>query len=82
MIAQLRKDLDVEKAPVVMGELIHEHKTNDSMNVALAATAKKVPLCALVSAKGLGKKALHFDAADTRQFGQRYAAEYLKLTKP
>jgi hypothetical protein len=50
--------------------------------LALAAAAKKIPLCALVSSEGLGKKALHFDSADTRQLGQRYAAEHLKLAKP
>jgi hypothetical protein len=81
MIAQLRKDLQAEKTPVVIGELIHGYKTNDSVNLALASTAKKVPFCALVSAAGLGKKALHFDAADARQFGKRYAAEFLKLAK-
>ena len=82
MIGQLRKDLQAEQVPVVLGELIHGYKTNDSINVELAATAKKVPLCGLVSSEGLGKKALHFDAADARKFGQRYAAEFLKLAKP
>ena len=82
MIGQLRKDLQAEQVPVVLGELIHGYKTNDSINVELAATAKKVTLCGLVSSEGLGKKALHFDAADARKFGQRYAAEVLKLAKP
>ena len=40
-----------------------------------------MPACALAKSDGLGKLALHFDAADARAFGQRYAAEYLKLTK-
>ncbi len=82
MIAQLRTDLQAEKVPVVLGELIHEHKSNDSINVELAVAAKKIPMCTLVSSEGLGKKQLHFDAADLRSFGQRYAAEYLKLAKP
>lgn len=82
MIGQLRKDLQADKVPVVLGELIHGHKSNDSINVALAAAAKKIPLCALVSSEGLGNKALHFNSADARKFGQRYAAEYLKLAKP
>ena len=30
----------------------------------------------------LSKKQLHFDAADLRTFGQRYAVEYLKMSKP
>jgi hypothetical protein len=82
MIAQLRTDLQAEKVPVVLGELIHEHKTNDSINVELAAASKKIPLCVLVSSEGLGKKQLHFDAADLRTFGSRYAVEYLKVAKP
>lgn len=81
MIRQLRKDLDAEKVPLVIGELIHEFKTNDSINVELAAAAKKIPLCALVDSEGLGKKQLHFDADDLRAFGKRYAAKYLKLAK-
>jgi hypothetical protein len=82
MISQLRKDLQAEQVPVVLGELIHGHKNNDAVNVVLADAAKKVPLSGLVSSEGLGKKALHFDAADARKFGQRYAVEYLKLAKP
>lgn len=82
MMRRLRMDLNAEKVPVVLGELIHEHKTNDSINVELAKAAKKIPLCALTSSEGLGNKALHFNAADLRTFGKRYAAEYLKLTKP
>lgn len=79
MIGQLRKDLAADKVPVVLGELIHGYKTNDSVNVELTTAAKKIPLCCLVSSEGLGNKALHFNAADLRQFGQRYAVEYLKL---
>ncbi len=82
MIGQLRKELQADKVPVVLGELIHGHKTNDSINVALAAAAKKIPVCVLTSSEGLGNRALHFNAADLRTFGQRYAAGYLKLTKP
>jgi Carbohydrate esterase, sialic acid-specific acetylesterase len=82
MIGQLRTDLQSDKVSVVLGELIHGFKTNDSINVALAAAAKKIPRCALASSEGLGKKALHFDAVDAREFGKRYAAEYLKLAKP
>ena len=77
MIGQLRTDLQAGKVPVVMGE-IHRGKSNDSINAALAAAAKKVPLCSLVSSEGLGR-GLHFDSANARKFGQRYAAEHLKL---
>jgi hypothetical protein len=79
MIGQLRKDLQADMVPLVLGELIHEHKTNDAINAELAVAAKKIPLCALTPSEGLGNKALHFNAPDLRKFGQRYAAEYLKL---
>ncbi len=79
MIAQLRNDLQAEKVPVVLGELIHGHKTNDSINMALAAAVKIVPNSTLVSSEGLGKKALHFNGPDLRKFGERYAVSYLKL---
>lgn len=80
MIGQLRKDLQAEKVPVLIGELIRGYKNNDAINVVLADAAKKVPLCGLVSSEGLGK-GLHFDSPSARKFGQRYAAEYLKMVK-
>jgi len=52
MIGQLRKDLNAEKVPLVMGELVHGHGNNDAVNVELAKTAKEVPLCVLVSSEG------------------------------
>jgi hypothetical protein len=82
MIGQLRKDLDAEKVPVVIGELIHGHKNNDAINAELAKAPKKIPFSCLVSSEGLGNKALHFGSADLRTFGKRYAAAYMKLTKP
>lgn len=82
MIGQLRKDLKATKVPVVMGELIHGHANNDAINVELAKAAKKVPFCGLAGSEGLGNKALHFNSADARAFGKRYAIEYLKLAKP
>lgn len=82
MIGQLRKDLKAAKAPVMLGELIHGHANNDAVNVELAKAAKKLPFCALAGSDGLGNKALHFNSADARAFGKRYAIEYLKLAKP
>jgi hypothetical protein len=82
MIGQLRKDLKAAKVPVVLGELIHGHANNDAINVELAKAAKKLPFCGLAGSEGLGNKALHFNSADARAFGKRYATEYLKLVKP
>ena len=72
MIGRLRKDLAAEQVPVVMGELIHGYKSNDPLNVALAAAAKLVPACALAKSDGLGKQALHFDAADACRLFTRH----------
>lgn len=82
MIGRLRKDLKADKVPVVMGEVSHGYGNNDAVNVELAKAAKKVPLCALASSEGLGNKALHFNSADVRALGRRFAAEYFKLAKP
>lgn len=82
MMGKLRKDLDADDVPVVIGELIYGNGNNDAINPELTKAAKKLPLCGLVSSDGLGKKQLHFDSADLREFGKRYAAAYLKLAKP
>lgn len=82
MMGELRKDLDAEKVPLVMGELIHGNGNNDAVNPELAKASGKIPLSVLVSSDGLGKKQLHFNSADLREFGKRYAAGYLKLAKP
>ena len=82
MIGQLRQDLKTERVPVVLGELIPGHGQNDAINAVLPQAVKQTPRSALASAAGLGNKALHFNSADLRTFGQRYAAEYLILTKP
>jgi hypothetical protein len=79
MIAQLRTDLQADKVPVVLGELIYGFRTNDPINVKLVAAARKIPLCRLTSSEGLGNERLHFNSADLRTFGARYAVEYLKL---
>ena len=79
MIAQLRKDLQAEQVPVIFGELIKGFKKNDDVNAIFPEAKQKVPNSALVSSEGLGKKALHFDSADARKFGERYAEEFQKL---
>jgi hypothetical protein len=81
MMGELRKDLDADDVPVVIGELIHGHGNNDAVNPELAKAAKNIPHAVLVSSEGLGKKQLHFDSADLREFGKRYAAAYLKPAK-
>lgn len=81
MITQLRKDLGAENVPVLIGEVIPGHGNHDAVNVALAETAKKTSNAALVSSADLGKKQLHYDAADYRTLGKRYAEVFLKMGK-
>lgn len=81
MITQLRKDLGAENVPVLIGEVIPGFGKHDEVNVALAETAKKTPNAALVSSADLGKKQLHYDAADYRALGKRYAEVFLKMGK-
>ncbi|OYV05810.1 MAG: hypothetical protein CFE26_09620 [Verrucomicrobiales bacterium VVV1] len=84
MIGSLRKDLQADKVPVLVGELGRFRPASKAFNDNLPAVVAKVPLCGLVKSDDLMDKGdkLHFDAASARKFGQSYAAEYLKLAKP
>ncbi len=81
MIEQLRKDLQAEKVPVIMGELGQFKPTFKEFNAALPAVSRRVPLCALVTSEDLKDKGdkTHFDSASQRIFGKRYAEAFLKL---
>ena len=81
MIAQLRKDLQAENAPVVLGELGRFRAASQEFNAALPEISRHVPRCAFVTAENLADKGdqLHFDAPSLRIFGQRYAAAFLTL---
>lgn len=81
MITQLRKELGAENVPVLIGEVIPGHGKHDEVNVALAETAKKTSNAVLVSSADLGKKQLHYDSADYRALGKRYAEAFLKMVK-
>lgn len=82
MITQLRKELGAENVPLLIGEVIPGHGKHDEVNVALAETAKKTPNAVLVSSADIGKKQLHYDSADYRALGKRYAEAFLKMAKP
>ena len=81
MIGQLRKDLQAENVPVVMGELGRFRAASREFNAALPDISKHVPLCAYVTAEDLKDKGdqTHFNTPSLRIFGQRYAAAFLKL---
>lgn len=84
MIGSLRKDLQADKVPVLIGELGRFRPASKAFNDNLPAVAAKVSLSGLVKSEDLMDKGdkLHFDAASARKFGQNYATEYLKLAKP
>jgi hypothetical protein len=81
MIAQLRTDLGAEQVPVVVGELGRFRPASAEFNAALPEVARRVPLCAVVTAEGLKDRGdhLHFDTPSLYVFGARYAAAYGRL---
>jgi hypothetical protein len=83
MIAALRTDLGTGDVPVIMGELgrFRPKQASDAFNAALPSIASGVPNCGYVTSEGLNDRGdhLHFDTPSQHTFGERYAAEYLKL---
>ena len=91
MITSMRRDLDAEDVPVIIGELseLIDPSYNRSeylgmMNENFAEIARRIPNCGVVSSRGLTLKAdgLHFDAPSLREFGKRYFEVYTSLTAP
>lgn len=81
MVAQLRKDLDAENVPVIMGELGRFRPAHAEFNAALPEISRQVPRCTYVTAENLVDRGdhLHFDTPSQRILGQRYAAAFLQL---
>ena len=81
MIAQLLKDLGAENVPVMVGELGRFRPASAPFNAMLPEVARTVPMCAIVSAEGLGHggDSLHFDYAALHAFGKRYFEAYERL---
>ncbi len=80
MIGQLRKDLNAEGVPVIVGELGRFRAASAEFNAALPGIARHVPHCAYVTAEGLSDRGdhLHFDSASQRILGRRYAEAFLQ----
>jgi len=89
MITELRIALKNEKLPVLIGELSEDltdelWRTNNRpsrLNKVFYEIEKELPLCKVVSAKGLKLKedGIHFDAKSLRIFGKRYCEKYLEF---
>ncbi len=88
IIAQLRKDLNAEDVPVILGELpwqltekVHTQGREQKLNGILRQLALEIPNCAIASSQGLSMKpdGLHFDSEACREFGKRYFEAYLSV---
>ena len=87
MVARLRDQLDTPSLPVIVGELgsyLSERPDFPHyriVNAELRKVPDAVPCSAFINAEGLTDKgdSLHYDARSLRIFGERYAAEYLRL---
>ena len=87
MISAMRRELEAEKVPLIIGELCehcsekwnmtYAHKINETFT----QLTKELPATALVSADGLTLKSdgLHFDSKSLRIFGSRYYEAFSSL---
>ncbi len=89
MISSMRSELGAENLPLIIGEL-SENLSNPNyhfedrpirLNKILREISEELPMCTLVSSKGLTLKSdlLHFDALSQREFGKRYFEAYRDL---
>jgi hypothetical protein len=87
MIAEMRKELSADNVPVITGELgeFLEGQENlaffKTVNDTFHHLKKTIPLYGCVSSSGLKDKGdkVHFDALSLREFGKRYAKEYMAI---
>lgn len=88
MVEAARKELEAADLPILVGELgrfLKERKEftfYQIVNACLKEAPRRLPRCGWISSENLTDKGdhLHFDAASLREFGKRYAAQYLRLT--
>ena len=88
MMTELRSRICAEKVPLIISELSEniasKYEVADrprKLNKILHEIADEIPLCRVVSSKGLELKedGLHFNSTSCREFGKRYFEEFLKL---
>jgi Carbohydrate esterase, sialic acid-specific acetylesterase len=82
VIDQFRKDLADPTLPFVAGQIAPLSKDKDkidSFNRAILELPKRVPHTGVVRGDDLSGKDIHFDSAETRKLGERYAEEMLRL---
>lgn len=89
LIARLRTELAAPAVPFIAGQIGQFagkpwDQFQQQFDDLLRELPARVPWTAYVSAEGLTDRGdlLHFDAASARELGKRYAAAYLKMTRP
>ena len=83
LVQDLRTDLESPDVPFIVGTLADSAKGAGvpQINNALRTLADRVPHagCALAAGLTMSADNVHFDAASYREFGRRYAAEWLRV---
>jgi len=85
MVAALREALDAPAVPFIsggLGDFLTDHETCIHYKVVNAALQNlSLPACAFARAAGLDHlgDGIHFSSAALREFGRRYASEFLRL---
>jgi hypothetical protein len=80
LMTSLRKELEAEKVPIVVGEVLPKH---GAFNNILPEAIKEIPLCGIASAKDLKDKGdnLHFSTEALNTLGSRYFEVWKSLKK-
>jgi hypothetical protein len=85
LVQDLRADLESPDVPFIVGTLADNAKGAGvpQINAALVTLADRVPRtgCALATGLTMSADKIHFDAGSYREFGKRYAAEWLRVAK-
>ncbi len=87
IVADLKNDLALDDIPFIAGELIQDPAADQGakrLNPYVNKLPDQIPNCAVASSESFKLRAgdtwkLHFACDGIREFGRRYAAEFLKL---
>ncbi|MGE9291843.1 MAG: sialate O-acetylesterase, partial [Puniceicoccales bacterium] len=86
LIERFREEFNSRELPFIIGQLGQFpekpwHKTKQKVNDAQIEVSETVDFVGFVSSDGLTSKPdlTHFNAASQREFGRRYAEEYLEV---
>lgn len=82
LIERFRTDLKTDDAPFIAGTLAEKSAGSEQINAIFRSLPDRLAKAGVVEAKGLQLSSdnVHFNAASYREFGKRYAAEWLRMT--